>query len=83
MKAKTVKAKTVKAKAKKNVQEKSSEMQIETIKESENMGSSDDDQVIIYCEYHTSVIILRKKVLTLNFSANKKIPKAKIKSILG
>jgi len=42
-----VKAKTVKAK--KNIQEKSSEMQIETIKESENMGSSDDDQVIIFC----------------------------------
>ena len=47
MKAKTVKAKTVKAKAKKNVPEESSEMQIEKIEESENMGSSDDDQVII------------------------------------
>ena len=35
------------AKAKKNVQEKSNNMQIENIEESEKMGSSDDDQVII------------------------------------
>jgi len=47
VKAKTVKAKSVKAKTKKNVQGKSDNMQIENIEESEKMGSSDDDQVII------------------------------------